>query len=69
MTGFADALAATLAERVQIIVTHAIGTILPAGGSATGVSIARIDLGALGDELSFDRAFTAAVEEALRERT
>jgi hypothetical protein len=60
--GFAGALAATLAERVQIAVTQNVGPV-QAGGSVTGVSIARIDLGALGDELSFDRAFSQPLKK------
>jgi tetratricopeptide (TPR) repeat protein len=55
--GFADALVATLAERVSIVGTAQAGT-AATGSNLTGVSIGRIDLGALGDELSFDRAFT-----------
>jgi len=54
--GFGDALASTLADRVQIVGTQSIETIA-AGGIATNVSIGHIDLGMLGDELSFDRAF------------
>ena len=34
-----------------------------AGASVTGVSIGRLDLGTLGDELSFDRAFTQPVKK------
>ena len=60
--GFGDALAATLAERVQINVTQQIGTV-QAGASVTGVAIGRLDLGTLGDELSFDRAFTQPVKK------
>lgn len=54
---FGDALAATLAERVQIVGTAHANTAAP-GASLTGNAIGRIDLGTLGDELSFDRAFT-----------
>ncbi len=60
--GFADALAATLADRVQISPTVTARTVA-AGGNVTGVSIGRIDLGALGDELSFDRAFTQPLKK------
>jgi hypothetical protein len=54
--GFGEALAATLADRVQIINAGHVG-VVHTGGSVTGISISRLDLGALGDELSFDRAF------------
>ncbi|MDD5266652.1 MAG: hypothetical protein PHO08_05935 [Methylococcales bacterium] len=57
VAGFADALATTLAERVLITATQTVGTIAN-GGTATNVAIGRIDFAALGDELSFDRAFT-----------
>ncbi|MDD5266651.1 MAG: hypothetical protein PHO08_05930 [Methylococcales bacterium] len=62
VTGFADALTATLAERVQITATQAVGTITN-GGTATNVAIGRIDLAAMGDELSFDRAFTLPLKK------
>jgi hypothetical protein len=62
VAGFAEAHTATLAERVQITATQTIGTVA-AEGSATGVSIGRIDLGTLGDELSFDRAFTQPLKK------
>ena len=52
--GFGDALVATLSDRVQISTVQQIGRV-EAGGSATGVYIGRLDLGTLGDELSFDR--------------
>ncbi len=55
--GFAEALAQTLAERVQIVGSAQAGT-AATGANLTGVSIVRIDLGTLGDELSFDRSFT-----------
>ncbi|MCZ7572412.1 MAG: hypothetical protein M5U01_27990 [Ardenticatenaceae bacterium] len=55
--GFGDALAGTLSERVQISVDQAIGTVAT-GGSVTGITIGRLDLSTLGDELSFDRAFS-----------
>jgi hypothetical protein len=57
--GFADVLAATLAERVQITAAQTIG----AEPSITRVSIGRIDLGTLGDEVSFDRAFTQPLKK------
>jgi len=60
--GFGEALAATLAERVQILPTQTIGTI-QSGATVTGVYIGRLDLGTLGDELSFDRAFTQPVKK------
>ena len=60
--GFGAALAATLAERVQINVTQQIGAV-QAGATVTGVAIGRLDLGTLGDELSFDRAFTQPVKK------
>jgi hypothetical protein len=48
---FADALAATLADRVSIVgIAHAGSA--ASGTSLTGVAIDRIDLGALGDELA-----------------
>jgi tetratricopeptide (TPR) repeat protein len=50
--GFAEALA-TLSPRAQFTAIQNINTIA-AGGLATGI---HIDLGALGDELSFDRGF------------
>ena len=57
VAGFAAALAATLAERVQIVGTAHAG-LAATGAQLTGVSIERIDLGTLGDEQSFDRAFS-----------
>jgi WD40 repeat protein len=60
--GFGDALAATLADRVQIVGTAQAGTAAP-GANLTGVAIRQIDLGTLGDELSFDRAFTQPLKE------
>jgi hypothetical protein len=59
---FADALAATLADRVSIIGTAQAGTVA-AGSSLTGVAISHIDLGALGDEHGFDRAFTQPLKK------
>jgi len=52
--GFGDALAATLADQVKISGRVDAGKV-ETGGSATGVYIERLDLGALSDELSFDR--------------
>jgi tetratricopeptide (TPR) repeat protein len=52
--GFGDALAATLADMVQISVRQDIDQVTE-GGSVTGVYIKWFDLGGLGDELSFDR--------------
>jgi WD40 repeat protein len=62
VTGFGDALAATLADRVSVVGTAQAGT-AAAGSSLTGVAIGRIDLGTLGDELSFDRAFTQPLKK------
>jgi len=53
VTGFGDALAATLADRVQINVTQTIGTVA-SGGRVTGVLIEN----GLDDVRSFGRAFT-----------
>jgi tetratricopeptide (TPR) repeat protein len=60
--GFGEALAATLAERVQIL-GIARTDMACAGSSQTGVIIKQIDLGTLGDELSFDRAFTQPLKK------
>jgi hypothetical protein len=60
--GFGDALASTLAERVQITATQTVRTVAT-GATVTGVTIGRIDLGTLGDELSFDRAFTQPLKK------
>jgi len=57
LPGFAAALAATLAERVQIVGTVQADSVAT-GARLTGVSIGHIDLGTLGDEQSFDRAFS-----------
>jgi len=62
VAGFGDALAATLAERVSIVGTARAGTAAP-GSNLTGVGIGRIDLGSLGDEFSFDRAFTEPLKK------
>jgi tetratricopeptide (TPR) repeat protein len=59
--GFADALADTLADRVSIVGTvraEAVGE----GARVTGVSIGRLDLGLLSDELSFDHAFSVPLK-------
>jgi WD40 repeat protein len=60
--GFGDALATTLDDQVKIIGEVNAGQI-EAGGSATGVHIERLDLGALSDELSFDRVFRAPLNK------
>jgi hypothetical protein len=63
VTGFGKALRDTLADdRVSIVGTAQAG-MATAGSSLTGVAIGRIDLGALGDELSFDRAFTQPLKK------
>jgi hypothetical protein len=62
VTGFADALTETLKERVKITATQTVGPVAT-GGTVTGISIGRIDLGALGDELSFDRVFTEPLKK------
>jgi hypothetical protein len=62
VTGFGDALAATLADRVNIIGTAQAAT-AAAGASLTGVAIGHIDLSALGDEPSFDRAFVRPLKK------
>lgn len=60
--GFGDALAATLDEQVQIVgKAHADSA--ASGANLTGIAIGRIDLGTLGDELSFDRAFTQPLKK------
>ncbi|MHC2842898.1 WD40 repeat domain-containing protein [Bradyrhizobium diazoefficiens] len=51
---FADALAATLADQVQIRVAQRAGKV-ESGGTMTAVLIDRLELGTLSDELSFDR--------------
>jgi hypothetical protein len=58
---FGAALTATLTERVQITVSQQINQV--AGGNVTGVSIGRLDLGALDDEASFDNAFIRPVKK------
>ena len=62
VTGFGDALAATLADRVQITATQTIGTVA-SGGAATNLTIGHIDLSTLGDEPSFDRAFVRPLKK------
>lgn len=52
--GFGQALTAVLPKRVRITSKVRTGSV-QAGGSVTGVAIGRLDLGELGDELSFDR--------------
>lgn len=55
--GFAEALAATLADRVHIVGSAEAGT-ADSGATVTGVAISHLELSSLGDELSFDRAFS-----------
>ncbi len=50
---FSDALASTMAGRVQIHVSQRVD-IASEGASITGVSIDRLDMGSLGDEQAFD---------------
>jgi hypothetical protein len=52
--GFAAALTATLSDAVRIAVDLQTGTV-ESGAIITGVHIGILDLGGLGDELSFDR--------------
>jgi tetratricopeptide (TPR) repeat protein len=61
LDGFGDALAATLADRVNIVGT-AITGVAEAGSRSSGVTINRLDLGALSDETTFDRCFAAPLE-------
>jgi hypothetical protein len=56
ITGFGDALVATLRELVRIQVDLHTGPV-QAGGTVTGVRIERLDLSSLAEEVSFDRAF------------
>lgn len=60
LDGFAAAFAST-SGKLQISVTQNID-ILNAGGTVTGVTIGKIDIGMLGDELSFDRALVKPLE-------
>ncbi|HEY0790850.1 MAG TPA: hypothetical protein VGD78_07270 [Chthoniobacterales bacterium] len=62
VTAFGDALAATLAERIQVVGTAQASTVGP-GASLIGIKIGPIDLGTLGDESSFDRAFTLPLKK------
>ena len=62
---FGSALAATLMERVQITVSQQVGAMT--GGSLTGVSIGRLDLGSFSDEASFDRCFVQPVKKLYTE--
>ncbi|MCZ7568807.1 MAG: AAA family ATPase [Ardenticatenaceae bacterium] len=55
LPGFADALAATLAEWGQPLVMQTVERV-EAGGSVTGIAIAKLDLNGPGDEASFYRA-------------
>ena len=54
--GFGDALVATLAIAWSVSAVVTAGRIAP-GGSATGIIINKLDLGELGEELSFERTF------------
>ena len=60
--GFSDALLATLPGRVDIHATQTVGTV-QSGGAVTGVYVARLDLGALGDDQGFDLAFTRPLKK------
>jgi tRNA uridine 5-carbamoylmethylation protein Kti12 len=51
--GFSDALLKTLPDQIQIVVKQTIGT--ATGSSVTGVYIESLNMGALGDEASFNR--------------
>lgn len=62
VTGFGDALAATLADQVQISAEQEIG-IVEAGGSVTGVRIERLNLGGLSEEFSFDRTLREPLQK------
>ena len=55
VAGFNDALAATLEDRVRISTVQQIEK-MEAGSSVTGVHIERLELGGLGEELSFEQA-------------
>jgi len=55
VSGFSDALAASLEDRVQISTVQQIGK-MENGSSVTGVHIEQLDLGELGEESSFERA-------------
>jgi hypothetical protein len=57
VSGYDAALADVLADRVSIVGV-AQATTAESGSHLTGVSIGRLDLGALDDEISFDRAFS-----------
>jgi hypothetical protein len=56
VAGFGNALAATLADRIEIEGTANAGNVTD--GMLAGVAIGRLDLAGLGDELSFDRGFS-----------
>jgi len=61
--GFGEALVATLSsDLVRIQADIQTGEVRP-GASVTGVRIGRLDLGNLGDEISFDRAFRTPLKE------
>lgn len=51
--GFSDALIKTLPEQIQIVVKQTVGT--ATDSSVTGVHIESLNMGALGDEASFNR--------------
>lgn len=53
--GFSDALAGILEDRVRISTVQQIGKMEP-GSRVTGVHIERLELGGLGEELSFEQA-------------
>lgn len=58
--GFGDALAASLGTLVQV--SQQVGQVA-SGGNVTGVYIARLDLGTLGDEACFDRAISQPLKK------
>lgn len=60
--GFAEALAASLAEQVHISGTAKAGRVVP-GATVVGVAISEVHLSGLSDELSFDRAFTVPLKK------
>ena len=60
--GFAEALATTLEDRVHIVGSAQAGA-ADAGARVTGVAIDHLELSSLGDELSFDRAFSEPLRQ------
>ncbi len=61
--GFGDALADSLSDRISISSVQSIGTVAPGAKlTVTGNIINRIDLGDLGEELSFDRILLAPLK-------